>query len=72
MKRVKEFLGKDGHCYVTLFKNGVGSNHRVCDLVWTSFKGEIPNGYFVSHIDGNKTNNALVNLQLVKDGSNLS
>lgn len=66
MKRVKEFIKRDGHTYVTLYKDGIGRDFRVCNLVWRSFKGEIPDGWEVSHIDGNKGNNRLDNLELVK------
>lgn len=64
---VKDYLKEDGHVYVTLVnKSGQSKEFRVCDLVWSSFKGNIPNGFKVSHIDGNKENNSLDNLQLVK------
>ena len=33
--------------------------------VWESFFGEIPNGFVVHHIDGNKANNDITNLQLM-------
>lgn len=72
MEEVKQFIKKDGHSYVTLYKNGIGKDFRVCDLVWTSFKGEIPEGCEVSHIDGNKGNNRLDNLKLVRHGSDIS
>ena len=65
MKEVKQYLKNDGNLYVTLFKEGVGSEHKVCDLVWESFKGLIPNGFKVAHIDGNKRNNKLDNLKLI-------
>jgi len=33
--------------------------------VWMNLKGEIPNGLDVHHIDGNKDNNKIDNLQLI-------
>lgn len=63
---VKQFIGDDGHSYVTLFKNGLGSDLKVCELMWENFKGKIPKGYEVGHIDGDKQNNKLDNLKLVK------
>lgn len=40
-------------------------------LVWESFNGEIPNGYEVNHIDGNKENPRLDNLELVTRAGNM-
>ena len=65
MKEVKEFI-KNGDSYVTLWKDGVGYDFKVCDLVWENFVGKIPHGYKVSHIDKNKQNNRLDNLKLEK------
>ena len=33
--------------------------------VWEKYHGEIPKGYFVHHLDGNKQNNILSNLTIV-------
>ena len=44
------------------FEKFVSSVHR---LVWIGFNGGIPDGFEVSHLDGDKSNNALVNLELV-------
>lgn len=40
-------------------------------LVWLAFKGEIPQGYEIDHIDENKHNNRLDNLQLVTHSQNV-
>lgn len=47
-------------------QEGVDTECRVCELVWEAWKGAIPQGFCVSHIDGNKQNNRLDNLELVK------
>lgn len=75
MKRteVEQYVGKGGDMFANLINHeGVGEEHRVCDLVWEAFNGKIPNGYVVAHIDGNKGNNRLNNLKLVKNGSSIS
>ena len=41
-------------------------------LVWEAFKGEIPEGYEVDHIDDNKQNNQLSNLQLLTRKQNMA
>lgn len=39
-------------------------------LVWETFKGEIPEGLEIDHIDNNRKNNRLDNLQLVTRAKN--
>ena len=58
----EQYLKSDGEVYTVVH----GTEHRVCELVWEAWKGEIPEGFRVSHIDGNKQNNRLDNLELVK------
>lgn len=65
-KIIKQFTKNDGHQYVSLSKNGIKRDLKVCNLVWETFNGEIPTGYEVTHIDGDKSNNKLENLKLVK------
>ena len=43
--------------------------HRV---IWYMFNGEIPEGYEVNHIDENKQNNALSNLNLMTPKENIN
>ena len=58
----EQYLKSDGEVYTVVH----GTEHRVCELVWEAWKGAIPQGFRVSHIDGNKQNNRLDNLELVK------
>lgn len=64
---VAPYKKNDGELYVSLTSKD-GEEHEVilCELVWKTFMGDIPNGYKVVHIDGNKENNALTNLTLKK------
>lgn len=58
--------------HVTLYKNGERKSRLIHLLVWEAFRGTIPNGMQVNHIDENPGNNALSNLNLLtpKDNSN--
>lgn len=58
----EQYPKSDGEVYTIVY----GTEQRVCELVWEAWKGEIPQGFRVSHIDGNKQNNRLDNLELVK------
>ena len=57
----EQYLKADGEVYTIVY----GAECRVCELVWEAWKGDIPDGFRVSHIDGNKQNNRLDNLELV-------
>lgn len=40
-------------------------------LVYRYFKGEIPNGMVINHLDGNKRNNHIDNLELTTQSENI-
>jgi hypothetical protein len=44
--------------------------HFAHQLAWQMSFGEIPNGLFVDHVDGDATNNAIANLRLVTHAEN--
>ncbi|AIW02806.1 putative HNH endonuclease [Acinetobacter phage P577] len=49
--------------------NGVTENgHR---FVWECIKGVIPKGFVINHIDANKLNNCIENLEVVKQEDNV-
>lgn len=59
---------------VTLSKNGKIKGKRVHQLMAMAFLGHVPNGFklVVDHIDGNKLNNDLNNLQILTHRENTS
>lgn len=66
-----------GYMAVTLTKNGEARRPTIHKLVALAFIGERPteeNGqtYDINHIDGDKTNNALSNLEYVTKSENIS
>ena len=64
---VEQQIDNEGYMTVNLVNNkGEEETRRVHELVWEAFKGKIPEGYEVSHINGDKTDNRLENLKLVE------
>lgn len=61
----------EGYYGVTLSKNGVLYSRRVHVLVALTFIGERPRGYDVNHIDLDKSNNSLANLEYVTRTENM-
>ena len=61
-----------GYLKVNLSKDGVRKEGKIHRLVLSAFVGECPEGMVVNHIDEDKTNNCLSNLEYVtpKENSN--
>ena len=68
----KRYVGfmhdKDKYCNITRQKYSV-KKHKV---IWMAFKGDVPKGYELNHIDGRKQNNAIWNLEVVTASGNMS
>lgn len=61
-----------GYQYVRITENGKIIHYFIHRLVYETFIGKIPENMQVNHIDENKTNNSISNLNLLcpKDNSN--
>ena len=61
-----------GYLHLNLSKNGKVKRFRVHRLVWEAFNGPIPEDMQVNHINEDKSDNRLVNLNLMtpKENSN--
>ncbi len=62
-KTLKLHIGNHGYYMVNLWKNNKGNWRLVHRLVATAFIPNIENKRCVNHIDGNKKNNAVYNLE---------
>ena len=73
-KILKPCLGSRGYYKVTLSKDGKTKTIRIHILVATAFLDHVPDGYkiVVDHIDNNRLNNNLTNLQLISQRNNSS
>jgi len=66
-KILKPFKDSNGYYRVKLYKNKIGKQFSVHQLVAVAFLGHEINGYkmIVDHIDGNPSNNNVSNLQII-------
>lgn len=66
-KRIlKAALNPKGYLEVSLWKNGKGTTSQVHKLVYMAFTGDKElQGYVINHIDGDKINNNILNLEKV-------
>ena len=67
---MKIHINKNGYFRVVLHKNGIEKNYSVHRLVYEAFIGEIPEGMQVNHINEIKTDNRVVNLNLMTSKEN--
>lgn len=65
---------RNGYTYVSLSKNNVRATKRVHVLVMEAFRGFVGGSFnpncVIDHIDGDKTNNKLENLEMVTQAEN--
>lgn len=70
-KLMKPRMTKDGYAKIVLTRNSVHSGFFIHRLVHITFIGEIPFGHEVDHLDGNKQNNSLGNIEAVTKQENM-
>lgn len=66
---VKQFFTQR-YWYANLTHNGIRKDYRVHRLVYRTYKGDIPVGMVIDHIDGNTRNNNIDNLRCVTISEN--
>jgi hypothetical protein len=59
-----------GYKIVTLYQDGKKHGISMHNLVAKAFIGQVPHGFVVNHIDGNKLNNDIANLEIVTISEN--
>lgn len=71
-KKIEMRQEKTGDYYrITTQYNLKGKHFLVHRMIWEAFNGEIPDGYDIDHLDGNPSNNALDNLEMVTHQENI-
>jgi uncharacterized protein YerC len=63
---LKQCVGSNGYLIVEINKK----THNTHRLIWTAFNGEIPDDLVIDHINADKTDNRLDNLQLLTVSEN--
>ena len=69
-KILKQSIQTRGYKQVTLWNNKKNNPHTIHRLVLIAFKGHPPEGMECNHIDGNKTNNHISNLEWITPQQN--
>ena len=71
-KRILKF-GNNGKNYLkfVFHENNKKRNYYIHRFVFETFKGEIPKGMEIDHVDGDKKNNSISNLQLLTKKENI-
>lgn len=70
-KPIKRFVNNGGYEYYTLSKANKQKAIVIHKLVATTFIGERPNNMQINHIDGNKFNNHVSNLEYISASENI-
>jgi hypothetical protein len=70
-KYLKPYLNTKGYPSVSLNKGGKKKTTPVHVIVAQAFLGDRPNGFHINHIDGNKENNHIDNLEYVSPKDNM-
>jgi hypothetical protein len=70
-KLLSPWLNPNGYFKVDLRKNGKSNNKYVHRLVLEAFDRPCPDGKQCNHIDGNKQNNCIANLEWVSRSENM-
>ena len=70
-KILKQAIGKDGYKYVVLTKNSNRKTFKVHRLIMITFNELDNKKTYINHIDGNKKNNILENLEWCNNSENI-
>ena len=70
MRRLKPGLHDVGYLLICVCKNGKRKSYSVHRFVYECFRGDIPPELQVDHIDNDKLNNCINNLQLLTPAAN--
>lgn len=68
--KMSPFVDTTGYWQLKLRKNKTIHHVRAHRLVYEAFYGKIPDGMQINHIDGNKLNNSINNLETVTNQEN--
>ncbi len=68
---LKHSKNQKGYCFLILSKKGFSETVSIHRLVYRTFKGELNKGFEINHIDGDKSNNNILNLEQVSKTENM-
>jgi hypothetical protein len=62
---------KFSHVQLSLISGSIKKGSSVHREVWRAFKGEIPKGFVINHINGIKSDNNILNLECITQSENI-
>lgn len=71
-KILKEEIDNDGYRRVMLYKNKIGKHYKIHRLVYITFIGEIDDDKQVNHLNEDKADNSIFNLNLLTSKENIN
>lgn len=70
-RKLKSSCSPKGYSFIELCRPNEHKIKTIHRIVWETYIGVIPDNIQINHIDGNKSNNSLSNLELVTGSENL-
>ena len=68
--RILGSIGNDGYVHLVVKQAGKRVNVRIHKIIWKAFNGAVPCGNEIDHINGDKADNRIINLQLLNHREN--
>lgn len=70
-RKLRPVVLRSGYVSASLSRGSIVKQFRLHRLVWSAFRGSIPEGKEINHKNGDKTDNRLTNLEIATRSENM-